>query len=51
MEDYYHVKREQEAMQVDSKKNEEVASNAEEMKAFNRIDRERWLSYVKNIMF
>ncbi|AEA14336.1 MULTISPECIES: LPD38 domain-containing protein [Bacillus] len=40
MEDYYNIMDEQQAIQADSKKNEEDASNAEEMKAFNRIDRE-----------
>ncbi|AZJ21535.1 4'-phosphopantetheinyl transferase [Bacillus wiedmannii bv. thuringiensis] len=40
MEDYYNIMDEQQAIQADSKKNEEDASNAEEMKAFNRIDRD-----------
>uniref|UniRef100_UPI0018CC89C2 LPD38 domain-containing protein n=1 Tax=Bacillus thuringiensis TaxID=1428 RepID=UPI0018CC89C2 len=40
MEDYYNIMDEQQAIQADSKKNEEDASNAEEMKTFNRIDRE-----------
>ncbi|EJR01699.1 hypothetical protein II5_04496 [Bacillus cereus MSX-A1] len=40
MEDYYDIMDEQQAIQADSKKNEEDASNAEEMKTFNRIDRE-----------
>ncbi|UYX53362.1 4'-phosphopantetheinyl transferase [Bacillus thuringiensis] len=40
MEDYYNIMDEQQAIGADSKKNEEGAPNAEEMKAFNRIDRE-----------
>ncbi|MGV2526012.1 UNVERIFIED_CONTAM: 4'-phosphopantetheinyl transferase, partial [Bacillus thuringiensis] len=40
MEDYYNIMDEQQAIQADSKKNEEDASNAEEMKVFNRIDRD-----------
>ncbi|PFA86211.1 hypothetical protein [Bacillus cereus] len=39
MEDYY-VMWEQETMQIDSKQNEEDAINTEEMKVFNRMDRE-----------
>ncbi len=40
MEDYYSIMDEQQAIQADSKKYEEDASNAEEMKVFNRIDKE-----------
>jgi len=40
MEDYYNIMEEQQAVQADSKKNDEEAPNADEMKMFSKLDRE-----------
>lgn len=39
MEDYYNIMEEQQAIGADSKKNEEDAPNADEMKSFNKVDK------------
>ncbi|PGC86832.1 LPD38 domain-containing protein, partial [Bacillus toyonensis] len=39
MEDYYNIMEEQQALQADSKKNEEDAPNADEMKSFHKVDK------------
>ncbi len=39
MEVYYNIMDEQQVMQADSKKNEEEAPNADEMKSFNKVDK------------
>ncbi|SPT76106.1 Uncharacterised protein [Bacillus cereus] len=40
MEDYYNVMEEQQAIQADSKKNNEEAPNATDMKVFYKVDKE-----------
>ncbi|MGQ0452118.1 hypothetical protein ACT4UM_02210, partial [Bacillus sp. SS-TM] len=39
MEDYYNMMEEQQALQADSKKNDEEAPNADEMKSFHKVDK------------
>ncbi|WP_103570972.1 LPD38 domain-containing protein [Bacillus thuringiensis] len=39
MEDYYNIMDKQQAIQADSKKNDEEAPNADEMKSFNKVDK------------
>ena len=39
MEDYYNIMEEQQAIGADSKKNDEDAPNADEMKSFHKVDK------------
>ncbi|KFN04123.1 hypothetical protein DJ93_4918 [Bacillus clarus] len=39
IEDYYNIMEEQQAIQADSKKNDEETPNAIEMKSFNKVDK------------